>query len=265
MTTGAITGLTIDKDGTSGGTANMTTAPTLRGSPRIPKQINYGTTVAYGSSTALTTLYGTGATTSTLPATLLSNTLYHWRASATNDAGTFVGADATFTITPPTVTTGTPSNSGATVTLNGTLTSLGNASDTYVYFQYGLTSAYGSTTAQQTLAAPATFTANITHPDYPKDIHYRSVAKIGTSLYYGADTTLSTATAAKAFDLDQILNVLPLLIFVLALLASGALSVWGWKKGNIIVVVLGLVFIAVMIIIYPIIIAGIEGILAFIP
>jgi len=167
------------------------------------------------------------------------------------------------TFTTPVFTIAAATNTGTnTPTLNVTITSV--VAPTTGYFQYGLTSAYGSTTPSVTLSA-GSHGVSITHPDYPKDIFYRFVAVSGLDTYYSTGTSFSPATAAKEFNLDQILQVVPLLVFVLALLASGVLSVWGWRKGNIIIVALGLVFIAVMIIIYPIIIAGIEGVLAFIP
>jgi hypothetical protein len=167
------------------------------------------------------------------------------------------------TFTTPVFAIAAATNTGTnTPTLNVTITSV--VAPTTGYFQYGLTSAYGSTTPSVTLTA-GTHGVAITHPSYPRDIYYRFIAVSGLTTYNSSGTSLSPATAAKAFSLDQILQVVPLLIYALVILGSAALSIFGWKKGNILLVGVGLVFIAVAIILYPIIIAGIEGILAFIP
>src|SRR5678816_3615419 len=81
---------------------------------------------------------------------LMCNTVYHFRAVATNAGGTTNGADAVFTTGAcnanlPTVATGVATGIGATVaTLNGTVNPNGTA--TTAYFRFGPTTSYGSTT-----------------------------------------------------------------------------------------------------------------------
>src|SRR2546428_7801616 len=105
---------------TLNGTANPNTAATTA-------QFEYGLTAAYGSTTPVQTMgsgnaalaIGGGSLTG-----LACNTLYHFRAVATNPNGTTNGSDATFTTAvcpPPTVVTGAASAIGAFgATLNGT-------------------------------------------------------------------------------------------------------------------------------------------------
>src|SRR6185436_15578199 len=90
---------------TLSGTANPITTATNA-------QFQYGTTIGYGSTTPVVALgsgnvpvaIGNGTITG-----LACNTLYHFRATATNAQGTTNGSDATFTTSacpPPDVVTG---------------------------------------------------------------------------------------------------------------------------------------------------------------
>jgi len=88
----------------------------------------YGTTEAYGSSVPCSSLPGSG--TSPVPVSapvsgLVAHTLYHFRISATNAAGTTQGSDATFETTPskaPAVKTEEATNAAQTsATLNATV------------------------------------------------------------------------------------------------------------------------------------------------
>jgi hypothetical protein len=89
---------------------------------------------------------------------LTAGTLYHYRLVGINSAGTMLGSDMIFTTTgpgAPTVTTLGASDVTATnATLNGTVNTGGLS--TKAYFEYGLTTNYGSFGATNTLASTNT-------------------------------------------------------------------------------------------------------------
>ena len=107
----------------------------------------YGLTTNYVSFSATKTLAATNVnlSVSNLIGSLSSGTAYHFRLVGINSAGTTPGADQTFTtaVAAPAVTTLPASNITTTnATLNGTANPNGAA--TTAYFQYGLTTNYGS-------------------------------------------------------------------------------------------------------------------------
>jgi len=116
----------------------------------------YGTTTDYGSASTSVAV-GNGYLSEPVGIIiggLTDNTLYHYRLVATNAAGTSYGEDRTFTTAPnpPLAVTGSASNITATsATLIGV--ALPNGRETSVHFEYGLTSAYGSSTSPQVLPA----------------------------------------------------------------------------------------------------------------
>ncbi|MBI3572397.1 hypothetical protein HY091_02615, partial [Candidatus Kaiserbacteria bacterium] len=122
----------------------------------------YGTTTSYGSSTATQSL-AAGSTAVAVSAGitgLTANTTYHFRIDATNNGGTSLGADNSFTTlaNPPTVTTGSATSIGSSgATLNGTVNP--NGVTATAWFEYGTTTSYGSSTANQSLAAGTTAVA----------------------------------------------------------------------------------------------------------
>lgn len=160
----------------------------------------YGLTTSYGSFAAATPSPITGIPTATFNATLTglaANTLYHFRAVGQIGTGTpFTGADFTFTtIAVPTLTTDPATLiTGAGATLNGTVNANGFSSD--VTFEYGLTTAYGSTIA----GVPGTVTGTTTTPFSavvtgllpltPYHFRAKGVNSNGTS--YGPDVTFTT-------------------------------------------------------------------------
>ncbi len=120
----------------------------------------YGLTTAYGTTVAGTPATVTGSTVTPV----LSNitglaplTTYNYRAVGTIGLFKFYGANQTFTTlaAPPTVVTLSASPVGDTdATMRGTVNANGQAST--VTFEYGLTTAYGSTIA----ATPGTVNGN---------------------------------------------------------------------------------------------------------
>jgi len=123
---------------------------------------DYGLTVAYGTNVPGVPLTITGSTVTASLANLtglLPNTTYHFRINGTNLGGTVNGGDLTFTTAtaPPTVTTTAATPIGTTTaTLNGIVNA--NNSSTTVFFDYGLTVAYGTTVAG--VPSPVTGSAN---------------------------------------------------------------------------------------------------------
>ncbi len=167
-------------------------------------QVQYGTSGAYGSATAPGSAgSGTTATTISVPiGGLAPDTTYHYRVTATNPSGTGDGTDATFTTAkaPPSLTalapgsvTPTSALAAATVNPNGVSTS--------VTFQYGHTTAYGSTSAAAsagTGTSPVRVQATIGALLPGTSYHYRAVATSADGTTYGADTAFATAKAAPS-------------------------------------------------------------------
>jgi hypothetical protein len=160
----------------------------------------YGLTTAYGSTVSGVPATVTGNTVTPVSANLtglLPGNTYHYRVRGVNSNGTTNGLDMTFT-TPsalPAVTTTAATNvSNTSATVNGTVDA-GGASTT-VTFEYGLTTAYGTTVP----GVPGTVTgngatpvsANITGLTVNNTYHYRvnGVNSVGTS--NGGDMTFFT-------------------------------------------------------------------------
>jgi len=182
---------------TLNGTANPNTASTTA-------QFEYGLTAAYGSTTPAVSLGSGNAALAIGNGTisgLACNTLYHFRATATNTGGTTPGLDATFTTATcppaPTAVTGTASGIGAhVVTVSGTANPNGAA--TTAYFEYGLTASYGSTTPAQNLGAGSASVAiggSLTGLRCHTSYHFRAVATNAGGTTTGADATVTTAAS----------------------------------------------------------------------
>src|SRR5439155_18120121 len=113
----------------------------------------YGTTTSYGSTTTAQTQAGcTYRNISANISGLAADTTYHFRIVATNSAGTVYGADRTFTTLSPTgppvaITNPATNVASSSATLNGSVDPHGLT--TTVSFQYGTTTSYGHTTANQ--------------------------------------------------------------------------------------------------------------------
>lgn len=98
-------------------------------------------------------------------------------------------------ITSPIVTTSSATSvEETTVILQGTLDSLGGFSPVYVYFQYGLTSSYDSSTEEQTKTATGGFNQSVSELSPNTLYHFRTVARYETTSYvYGNDVTFITS------------------------------------------------------------------------
>jgi len=159
----------------------------------------YGLTVAYGATVTADQSPVTGSTNTAVNKAvtgLTPNTIYHYRVVASLNTGTAYGADKTFT-TASLVTTNAASAITATgATLNGTANANGGSAD--VAFEYGPTTAYGTTvTADQSPVTGSTNTAvnkAVTGLTPNTIYHYRVVASLNTGTAYGADKTFTTAS-----------------------------------------------------------------------
>jgi hypothetical protein len=158
---------------------------------------DYGTSTAYGSSTA-TQSAGSGTTTSPVSANLTGltpGTTYHFRLVGQSAGGTSLGADNTFTTpAPPAVVTGPASGVSSTLaTVNGTVNPQGQP--TSYHFQYGTTTGYGSLTATMNAGSGTTNVAVLAKLAGLKPgttYHYRLVAQNATGTATGGDRTFTT-------------------------------------------------------------------------
>jgi hypothetical protein len=163
----------------------------------------YGLTTAYGSTVSGTPSPVTGTTVTSVSGALsglLPNTLYHFRVVGVSAAGTSYGSDLTFsTIPPPTVVTNPATNVASTsATLNGSVNA--NGGSTTVTFDYGLTTAYGSSIAATpspvTGNTPTSVSANLTGLTNGATYHYRCVGVNAAGTTYGNDVLFSTGCSA---------------------------------------------------------------------
>jgi hypothetical protein len=157
----------------------------------------YGTTTGYGSRTS-TRNAGSGTSAARVAVSvsgLRRETTYHFRLVATNDSGTSVGADRTFsTALTPSVRTGPSSNVGTTTaTVAGTVDPRGRA--TSWWFEYGTTTGYGSRTSARNAGAGnvvVPVSASLSRLTPGAAYHYRLVARNGAGTSRGADQTFTT-------------------------------------------------------------------------
>ena len=128
---------------------------------------------------------------------LTASTTYHFRIVAANSSGIRYGSDRTFTTLsatgPPVVITNPATNvASSSATLNGSVDPHGLT--TTVHFQYGTTTSYGHTTANQSQTGNTfrNIAANIsgltTHTTY----HFRIVATNSGGTRLGGDRTFTT-------------------------------------------------------------------------
>ena len=128
---------------------------------------------------------------------LSASRTYHFRIVAHNGGGTVFGSDGTFaTLTatgPPIVITNPATHLGSfSARLHGSLNPHGLA--TTVYFQYGTTTNYGHTTANQSKTGNTyqNVSPNITGLNTSTTYHFRVVATNRAGTRYGSDRTFTT-------------------------------------------------------------------------
>ena len=158
----------------------------------------YGTTTSYGLTAAIQSKTGnTYQNVSDIIGGLTASTTYHFRIVATNGAGTRYGSDRTFTTLspsgPPVAITNPATNvASSSATLNGSVDPHGLT--TTVHFQYGTTTNYGHTTANQTKTGNAyqNVTANISGLSASTTYHFRIVVTNTAGTRYGGDRIFRT-------------------------------------------------------------------------
>jgi hypothetical protein len=177
-------------------TLNGTVSP--NGLPLTSCRFEYGTSILYGSSAPCSgPESGESATVSLAP-----DTTYHFRIVATNVSGTTYGNDETFTTPGPVeAVTGTASEvEQFQVTLNGSVNPRGY--DAKYYFEYGLTTKYGSTTMPEGDAGSGAGAIPESAPIVglkPLTVYYyRLVATGGGITSYGSNQAVTTSPDPRA-------------------------------------------------------------------
>jgi hypothetical protein len=160
----------------------------------------WGTSTGYGYITPQQSA-GSGTASMSISASLTglsANTTYHYRAVASNNAGTSYGLDVSFATgnsSPPTVTTTAAGNVAFfSATLNGTVNP--NGSSATAYFQWGTTTGYGSTTPSQSMGSGSTqlsVSDNLSGLLANTTYHYRLVASSSAGTSYGSDVSFTTS------------------------------------------------------------------------
>jgi hypothetical protein len=158
----------------------------------------YGTTTSYGLTSSPQSK--TGNTYQNVVAGisgLSAITTYHFRIVATNSSGTVYGADQTFTTlsatgAPVVIANGATNVTNSSATLIATVDPHGLT--TSVYFQYGTTTSYGSTTPSQSKTGNTyqTASANVSGLSASTTYHFRLVATNTAGTTNGADRTFTT-------------------------------------------------------------------------
>lgn len=158
----------------------------------------WGTTTNYGSYTTTNSLAATNFTLGigNLANGLTPGTLYHFRAVATNSAGTNYGADLSFTAAPdpPTATTLAATGIGAiSATLNGTVNPNGGA--TTAFFEWGPSTAYGNRSPALPILtgnSPLEVTNLLAGLTSASTYHFRLMATNTAGTNYGTDQLFLT-------------------------------------------------------------------------
>ena len=215
------TGATAPTATTNAASGVGTTTATLNGTVNANNNsttvtFQYGFSTAYGRTIEANPGTVTGSSNTAVNASLsdlLPGTTYHYRVVAQNTANTIYGADMTFTTTgaPPIATTNAATAVGSTgATLNGTVNA--NNDNTTVTFEYGLTTAYGTTvTADQSPVTGGSNTAvskAITGLTADTIYHYRVVGQNANGTTYGEDMTLITTLGAPTVTTNAATTVL---------------------------------------------------------
>ncbi|WP_028057796.1 hypothetical protein [Candidatus Solirubrobacter pratensis] len=200
---------------TTGGADSITTSTaTLTGTVnpggvQTAYHFEYGTSASYGLATADSDA-GAGSSAVSISAGLgglTPDTTYHYRLVATNAGGGSQGADRTFRTAAaaraPSVSSVSAAGVGpAGATLRANVTPNGLA--TTVRFEYGASTSYGASTAEQPLGAGTArlaASAPIAGLKPNTRYHYRAVATNAAGVTRGGDRTFTTSRTPTAVAL----------------------------------------------------------------
>ena len=144
--------------------AQLQCAAVYSGSSATTVVFQYGTSLAYGSSAIYPSILPINMNTQSIAVTLVGltpDTTYHARVVATNGEGSGTGSDITFTTaaaTPPSIGTISTQQVRTTAAQVQALNVSAGSADATLVWDYGLTTAYGTTAA----ASPATMATDTT-------------------------------------------------------------------------------------------------------
>jgi hypothetical protein len=170
-------------------------------------RIEYGTSTSYGTSVPVPD----GEIPASFEDTPISaevsglsvDTVYHYRVVAKNSAGTFTGADRTFTTLPPALIDGESSTNVASksATLSAQINPLG--SDTTYRFEYGTSTSYGTTVpSSEGDAGPGTsdvgVAMHIQGLEPATTYHFRLVTRNVLGSIVGGDRVFTTQLAKSS-------------------------------------------------------------------
>jgi hypothetical protein len=177
-------------------TLNSTVSPN---SSSTTIYFQYGLTTGYGSTTTSGNIGTSSGNYGTSASGLTPNTTYHFRIVANNSTGTSFGSDLTFTTSvQPVPTVQTLSATSITVnsaTLNSSVNP--NGASTTIYFQYGLTASYGSTTISGSIGTSSgNYGTSISGLTPNTVYHFRIVASNSGGTSLGSDFTVTTSAQA---------------------------------------------------------------------
>lgn len=177
------------------------------GAESVNLSFQWGTTTAYGSTANATPATSQGGSSTQFNATLTAivpNTIYHYRAVASNTTATVYGSDMTFT---------TQQLSAPSIYSSGILHGPGdlfatffadinsNNSATTISFEYGTTTAYGqsATPSPTSLAAGAgsSFAVSINSLLPNVTYYYRWVAQNSLGVTYSRDGSFNTVPVSS--------------------------------------------------------------------
>jgi hypothetical protein len=158
--------------------------------------VEYGLTTSYGAASS-TEVYNTSHTI--VLSGLTPDTAYNFKINSSDELGNLAtSSDLTFTtdllVSSPTLTV-QPASSITTTTalLNGSITDDGNASSTVRGFEYGLTTAYGSTTSVSGAIGVSSFSDTVTDLACNTTYNYRAYATNSSGTGTSSNATFTTS------------------------------------------------------------------------